>query len=193
MGEETKALCGMHPVPPPPPARTVFPAQKLHCEAGPSNQWGWHRVGGGPKEWLWVQSGKGAGQGSPAGMRTSLVSSGLPPMSVLQRGGGAGGQLRSPIDHGQGLVIRCCLCTWAVPGSALSPGRVLSPWPATHTLTSSSSSASANSKVFACTVLGTGALLPAWGAPHSSSRLSQEARAWGSTPPSSWLQASLPV
>jgi len=78
-------------------------------------------------------------------------------------------------------------------GGALSPGRVLSPWPATHTLTSSSSSASANSKVFACTVLGTGALLPAWGAPHSSSRLSQEARAWGSTPPSSWLQASIPV
>jgi len=121
LGEETKALCGMHPAHPPPPARTVFPAQKLHCEPGPSNQGGWHRVGGGPKEWPWVQSGRGAGQGSPAGPRTSLVSSGLPPMSVLQRCGGAGGQLRSPLDHGQDLVIRCWLCIWAVPGRCPEP------------------------------------------------------------------------
>lgn len=56
-----------------------------------------------------------------AGPRASLVSSGLPPVSVLQRRGGAGGQLASPIDHGQDLVIRCWLCTWAASGPCPEP------------------------------------------------------------------------
>lgn len=102
---------------PPPPERTAFPAQRLYCEVGLSSQWGWQRVGGEPKEWPWVQSGKGLGNAAQQGPRehpgprTSLVSSSLPPMSVLQRRGGAWGQLGSPIYRGQDLAIRCWLCT----------------------------------------------------------------------------------
>lgn len=68
----------------------------------------------------------------------------------------------------------------------------LGPRPVSHTLTSSSSSASANSKALACTVLGTGALLLAGGALHSSFRLSQEPWTWGRTPASS-RRASISV
>lgn len=75
LGEETKALCGMHPTSPfSPPRKDSFPAQRLHCGAGPSNQWGWHRGGGGPKEWPWVQSGRGVGGQDPEQARSPLAS-----------------------------------------------------------------------------------------------------------------------
>lgn len=125
--------------------------------------------------------GRSAWQGSPehSGPKTSLAS--LPCLSC--RGAeGFGGNLGPPICRCQHLAVR--RGTGSVSGlleSGPRPGSFPSPCSATHTLTSSSSSASANSKVFVCTELGTGALLPAWGAPHSSSRLSQEARAWGGT------------
>lgn len=132
-----------------------------------------------------AEGGRSAWQGSPEhpGPQTSLAS--LPCLSC--RGvEGFGGNLGPPFVvastqlSGEGLALY--LGSWKV---APRPGGFPSPCSATHTLTSSSSSASANSKVFACTELGTGVLLPAWGAPHPSSRLSQEARAWGGTSTSS--------
>lgn len=68
----------------------------------------------------------GAGRGSPAGPRTSLVSSGLPPSSVLQRCGGAWGRLGSPINHGETQLSGAGSAPGLFPGGALGPGRILS-------------------------------------------------------------------
>lgn len=112
----------------------------------------------------------------PSGAPRSQSKPGLPPMSVRQQRGGFGDNSGPP-----SYQMRGWFCTGLFMGDGRRQGRVLSPSSAAHTLTSSSSSASANAKVCVCTVLGTGALLAAWGASHSSSRLSQEARPWGST------------
>lgn len=180
--------CVVHS-PPPTQEGQLRGAQRQHCEAGPSSQWGWH--GAGPKEWLlgaewqWGEVVSLAGTTGRAQVAEQARSS-LSSLHVC------------PAETGRGLWVTRLLpsLVWQDPallgeeGPALHLGssrEVPQGWagsrahaPATHTLTSSSSSASANSKVFPCTVLGTGALLPAWGA-HSSSRVSQEARAWGST------------
>lgn len=176
---------------PPPPTRAAFPTQRLHCEAGPSSglgAWGggWAQgtatVSGGP-EWQWREAGWPS---RPRGTPGSWNKPGLPwpPSHVC------------PAEVWKGLGTTWVLLSVAgktqPPGAGAASGLlagsarrltgVLSLCPANHTLTSSSSSASANSKVLACTVLGTGVLLPAWDAPHSSSRLPQEARAWDSAP-----------
>lgn len=145
-------------------------------------------MGAGLKEWPqgpeWQQGE--AGQPGRALQNTQVPKQAWPPSHVCPaeawRGLGATWVLHSVVAStqlsGEGLALY--LGSWKV---APRPGGF--PNMATHTLTSSSSSASANSKVFACTELGTGVLLPAWGAPHPSSRLSQEARAWGGTSTSS--------
>lgn len=133
-----------------------------------------------------ARGGRSAWQGPQEhpGPRRSLASLPCPSCRGVE---GFGGNSGFPICYWQDPAVRCGAgsASGLFMGGDLRLGQVRSPCSATHTLTSSSSSASANSKVFACTMRGTGALLPAWGAPHSSSRLSQEARAWGSTSTSS--------
>lgn len=118
----------------------------------------------------------------------------LPSQSVLQRRGGIWGQLRFShvIGRTQLLSGEVLALHRAVHGWCSRLGRVQSPCPAIYTLTSSSSSTSISPKVFACTVLGTEALLPVWVVPCSSSTLSQEAPPWGVTSTSS-RQASMSV
>lgn len=187
MGRDKGPVCFL----PPAPQKGQLPQHKgSTVRLGPPASGG--RVEGslGP-EWQSGEAGQSAG---PWGTPRSQNKPGLPPVSVLQRNGRVWGQLG--FSHlllaGPSCQVRGQLCIWALHGRWPKAGRVLSPCSVTHTLTSSSSSASANSKVFACTVRGTEALLPAWGAPNSSSRLSQEARTWGGTSPSS-CRASFPV
>lgn len=175
----------MWQAPHPHPARAAFPTQRLHCELG-LPEGGGPGVEGGPREWLWgpevrrsgmAVEGGGVveqGPGEHPGPRTSLVS--LASLPCLSSRGVEGSVIGKTQPPGPGAA------PGLLAGSARRLARVLSPCPADHTLTSSSSSASANSKVLACTVLGTGVLLPAWDAPHSSSRLPQEARTWDNAP-----------
>lgn len=123
--EETKALCDMLPIPH--PARTACPAQRRHCKAGPSSQWGRGRRNG-----HWVQSGSGGSRSvrqGPRGTARSQNKPGLPPMSVRQRRGGFGGNLGSPTYHcrtqlsgeGQALPLGS---SRAVPEAGQGPGPV---------------------------------------------------------------------
>lgn len=114
LGEETKALCGRLPTP---TQQGQFSQHKgctvrlgLPAGGGPGAE-------GGPREWLLgpevrrsgvaVEGGGVAeqGRGEHPGPRTSLVSPGLPPMSVQQRCGG--------VCHWQDPAARGWGCTWA--------------------------------------------------------------------------------
>lgn len=160
--------------------------------------WSWGRGGpqDGPGSRVAVGGGWSAQQGpwEHPGPRPSLVSSGFPPNLSCRGGEGFGGNLGSLMSSAgpSSCQVRCWLCTGAVHGWCSRLGRVQSPCPAIYTLTSSSSSTSISPKVFACTVLGTEALLPVWVVPCSSSTLSQEAPPWGVTSTSS-RQASMSV
>lgn len=125
-GEETKALCGRLPT----PTQQGQISQHKGCTVrlGPPAGWG-PGVEGGLREQLLcpeVRSGSGgrrggqAGPGEHLGPGTSLVSPGLPPMSVQQRCGRAWGQLgfsclslARPSHQGLGLHLGS---SQAVPG-----------------------------------------------------------------------------
>ena len=173
----------MWQAPHPHPARAAFPTQRLHCEAGPSRGWGawdgrWAQgmaTGPGGPVWQWRE----AEWLSRAQGNTQVPEQAWSPLAsfpCLSSRGVEGSVIGKTQPPGPGAA------PGLLAGSARRLARVLSPCPADHTLTSSSSSASANPKVLACTVLGTGVLLPAWDAPHSSSRLPQEARTWDNAP-----------
>lgn len=176
----------------PPTSKDSFPTQRRLYEAGPTAGGG--GAGGRATGSRAAVGGSRSARQGPRehpGPSTSLAS--LPCLSSR----GVEGLGAVWVLHPSSAGPRCQVRASSAPGlfravSGRRLGGVLSPRSAAHTLTSSSSSASANSKVLACTVLGTGARLPAWGAPHSSSRLSQEARPWGSTFTSSW-RASISV
>lgn len=109
-------------------------------------------AGARPRHGHRVRSGSGGGRSARRGPRT--------PVSVQQRRGGWGATSGLPPASagpgGSGRGERALHLGPSRAGCGLRLGGVLSPRSAAHTLTSSSSSASANSKVFACTVLGTG-------------------------------------
>lgn len=96
------------------PSKDSSPAQRQHCEARPSSQWGQ-----GLRNGHRVQSGSRGRQVSLAGLSRAPRSQnkpGLPPMSVLQRRRGVWGQLGS--SHlslpAPSCQVRDWLCIWAL-------------------------------------------------------------------------------